>query len=301
MDSTRHQSEPGMHRAYAYREELAERIARAIPEDGAVEPLKGLHLNRYSIPTGPLYGVSKPSFCVIAQGSKELLLGDSRYRYDPAHYLLATVELPVVGQVLEASAERPYLSLRLELDPALVGSVMVEAGHLSSGNRGAAQPLIDPHAERSGEEHGDPGHLFQPLAHPLLQPLQRPGAVRFQDDQDVRKHVRHRILGALGAARAAHDLLHLGEPAQDVLHLVVAAVHLVQRGLRRQERLEQQRSLVEPGHEVRADPQGEQQGGESDREGQQTDHPRMPHAEIEHWGIDGFDPADQRYVLLAAR
>jgi AraC-like DNA-binding protein len=132
MDSTDHQgSEPGTHRAYAHREELAERIARAIPEDGAVEPLKGLHLNRSSIPTEPLHGVTKPSFCVIAQGSKEVLLGDSRYRYDPAHYLLATVELPVVGQVLEASAERPYLSLRLELDSALVGSVMVEAGHLS--------------------------------------------------------------------------------------------------------------------------------------------------------------------------
>ncbi|HEV7509314.1 MAG TPA: AraC family transcriptional regulator [Thermoanaerobaculia bacterium] len=132
MDSISHQgSEPGTHRAYTYREELVERIARAIPEDGAVEPLKGLHLNRSSTPTEPLHGVTKPSFCVIAQGSKEVLLGDSRYRYDPAHYLLATVELPVVGQVLEASAERPYLSLRLELDPALVGSVMVEAGHLS--------------------------------------------------------------------------------------------------------------------------------------------------------------------------
>jgi AraC-like DNA-binding protein len=130
-----------MHQAYAYREELAVRIARAIPEDGAVEPLQGLHLNRSSTPTEPLHGVSKPSFCVIAQGSKEVLLGDSRYRYDPAHYLLATVELPVVGQVIEASAERPYLSLRLELDPALVGSVMVEAGHLSSRDRGDVRAL----------------------------------------------------------------------------------------------------------------------------------------------------------------
>src|SRR5688572_2017529 len=93
------------------REELAERIARAIPEDGGVEPLAGLHLFRFSTPTEPLHGVSRPSFCVIAQGSKEVLLGDSVYRYDPASYLLATVELPVVGQVIEASAQRPYLSL----------------------------------------------------------------------------------------------------------------------------------------------------------------------------------------------
>src|SRR4051794_15910467 len=142
MDATRHQgSERGTHRAYACQEELAERIARALPKDGAVEPLKGLLLNRSSIPTEPLHGVSKPSFCVIAQGSKQVMLGDSLYRYDPAHYLLATVELPVVGQVVEASAERPYLSLRLDLDPALVGSVMVEAAHLSSRDRGDVRAL----------------------------------------------------------------------------------------------------------------------------------------------------------------
>lgn len=124
----------GTPRAHAYRDELAERIAQAIRQDGEVEPLAGLHLFRCSTPSEPLYGVSKPCICVIAQGSKVVLLGDSRYRYDPAHYLLATVELPIVGQVIEASHERPYLSLRLDLDPALVGSVLVEAGHLSSRN-----------------------------------------------------------------------------------------------------------------------------------------------------------------------
>src|SRR6266852_9755157 len=137
MDLTCHRgSERETDRAHAYREELAERIAQAIREDGTVEPLKGLHLNRSSTQTAPLHGVSQPSFCVIAQGSKEVLLGDSRYRYDAAHYLLATIELPVVTRVIEASAERPYLSLRLELDPALVGSVMVEASRLSARNGG---------------------------------------------------------------------------------------------------------------------------------------------------------------------
>jgi AraC-like DNA-binding protein len=76
--------------------------------------------------------VLKPSLCVIAQGSKEVLLGDSRYRYDPSHYLLATIELPRVSQVLEASPERPYLSLRLELAPTLVSSVMEEMGYSPS-------------------------------------------------------------------------------------------------------------------------------------------------------------------------
>ena len=116
----------------AHREELVERIERAVREDGTVQTLQGLYLSRSSLPLKPLHSVLKPSVCVIAQGSKEVLLGDSRYRYDPSHYLLATVELPRVSQVLEASKERPYLSLRLDLDPTLVSSVMVEAGHASS-------------------------------------------------------------------------------------------------------------------------------------------------------------------------
>src|SRR6266581_6004830 len=116
-------------RMQANREELVERIARAMREDGTAQPLPGLHLNRLSSPRAPIYGVMEPSVAVIAQGSKEVLLGDSRYRYGPSQYLLATVELPTIRRVLEASKERPYLSLRLELAPTLVGEVMVEAGH----------------------------------------------------------------------------------------------------------------------------------------------------------------------------
>ena len=112
-------------------EELVERIARAMRVDGTIQPLPGLYLSRSSLPLKPLHSVLEPSLCVIAQGSKEVLLGESRYRYDTSHYLLATVELPRVSQVLEASPERPYLSLRLELTPALVSSVMVEAGYTS--------------------------------------------------------------------------------------------------------------------------------------------------------------------------
>ena len=135
MDSmTPHQVEREAHKAQAHRDELVELIARAVREDGTVEPLKGLHLHRSSSPKEPLHSVSDPAFCVIAQGSKEVFLGDERYQYDPSHYLLVTAELPLVGHVLEASKNRPYLSLRLELDPTLVGSVMVEAGDVAPQN-----------------------------------------------------------------------------------------------------------------------------------------------------------------------
>lgn len=115
--------------AQASRDELVERIARAIRDDGTVDPLPGVRLRRASSPMELGPGVSYPSFCVIAQGSKEILLGDYRYRYDPAQYLIATIELPIASWIIEASKERPYLGLIVKLDCTLVGSVMVEAGH----------------------------------------------------------------------------------------------------------------------------------------------------------------------------
>lgn len=116
----------------AYREEMVERVGRAIRIDGSVQPLPGLHLYRHSVPLERVYSVVDPSVCVVAQGSKEFLLGESRYRYDSFHYLLVTVDLPSIGQVLEASKERPFLSLRLSLDPVMVSSILLDAGHAPS-------------------------------------------------------------------------------------------------------------------------------------------------------------------------
>lgn len=119
-------------RAQANRDELTERIARAIRHDGTIKPLKGLHFYRSASPSECFHSVSIPAFCVIAQGSKEVLLGSDRYQYDPMHYLLGTVELPIASRILEATQEKPYLGLRFDLDPTLVGSVMVEAGYPSA-------------------------------------------------------------------------------------------------------------------------------------------------------------------------
>jgi AraC-like DNA-binding protein len=128
-------------RAQESREELVDRIARAIRTDGTVEPLPGLRFRRVSAPTELGHGASSPSFCITAQGSKEVVLGEKRYRYDPSHYLIATATLPVASRIVEASPERPFLNLVLRLDPALVGSVMVEAGYPASRSQSAVTAI----------------------------------------------------------------------------------------------------------------------------------------------------------------
>jgi hypothetical protein len=65
------QKERDTQREQCNREELVECMARDIPEDGKIEPLKGLYFSRSSITTETVYGAAEPSLCVIAQGSKE--------------------------------------------------------------------------------------------------------------------------------------------------------------------------------------------------------------------------------------
>ena len=125
----RRRAEPEALRAWTSRAELAAMIAQFVPEDGPTEMPAGVMLRRASAPTEMGHGLSYPSFCVIAQGSKEILLGESRYRYDPAHYLITSAALPIATRVIEASQERPYLAFVLRLDPTIVGSVLAEAAH----------------------------------------------------------------------------------------------------------------------------------------------------------------------------
>jgi AraC-like DNA-binding protein len=115
-------------REAANRQELIDRLSRAIPVDGVDEHTEGVKLARASRPTERTHAVSKPSLCVVAQGAKEVLLGESRYRYDGVNYLVTTLGVPLSGRIIEASPDRPYLSLRMDLDPTLVSSVMVESG-----------------------------------------------------------------------------------------------------------------------------------------------------------------------------
>ena len=130
------------------RQELAEAIRGVVHRDGLVEVQPGLTLYRVSAPTEPVYGVSESCFCVIAQGAKHVMLGEDRFRYDPNNYLISTVGLPTVHQIDVATPQKPYLGMRLVLDPAVVTSTMVESGvvqrHSDSSVKAIAVSKLDP-------------------------------------------------------------------------------------------------------------------------------------------------------------
>ena len=56
------------------------------------------------------------------------MLAGEAILYDPLHYLVISVTMPTVGQILEASPEKPYLCMRLNIDPREIGGLMLEPG-----------------------------------------------------------------------------------------------------------------------------------------------------------------------------
>jgi AraC-like DNA-binding protein len=105
---------------------LTEILSRHAPADGTFPcPLPGVSLLRSSTPTMPMPVVYEPTLCIVAQGRKRAVLGATAFIYDPASYLIASVDLPVMGSVIEASAERPYLCLRLDLDTTALGELAI--------------------------------------------------------------------------------------------------------------------------------------------------------------------------------
>lgn len=113
----------------AQQAELADRIARITPGDGVHRcGVPGVAMIRFSSPSQPLPAVYEPSLCVVVQGRKQAQLADETYTYDPLHYLVVSMTLPVLGQVIEATPERPYLCLRIDMNPGLCNELTLQLG-----------------------------------------------------------------------------------------------------------------------------------------------------------------------------
>lgn len=104
---------------------LAQLIMRHAPETGMCgTPVRRLSLIRTNEPSAPVPAVYEASVCLIAQGSKRVSLGEQSVVYDASRYLLVSVDLPLVGHVLEASPDMPYLCCKIDLDLVVLADLL---------------------------------------------------------------------------------------------------------------------------------------------------------------------------------
>lgn len=129
--------------------ELIELVREFAPADGVhATPIAGLQLLRLAQPGAPLPALYEPGLVLVVQGRKVATLGTQRLVYDPLHCLVVGVTMLPVAQVIEASPERPYLCMRLQVDAREIGALVLE----SAGARPAAAPVSGLQVARTSPE-----------------------------------------------------------------------------------------------------------------------------------------------------
>ena len=107
---------------------LAKLIDRQTGKENTVETaIASLTLYRFETPTEPTSYLLESSICLIAQGVKRVMLGEEIFIYNPSTYLISSVGLPVVAQIIEADSKTPYLGLTLGLDKREISQLMVDS------------------------------------------------------------------------------------------------------------------------------------------------------------------------------
>ncbi|BDU73195.1 AraC family transcriptional regulator [Mesoterricola silvestris] len=104
---------------------LARLVEAHAPYDGTFElRLPGVHVTKVSRAQKDMHHVvACPSLCLVAQGAKRIMLGKEIYEYDASRMLVYSLDVPVTAQVTGASLDRPYLGLRLDIDPARIAEL----------------------------------------------------------------------------------------------------------------------------------------------------------------------------------
>lgn len=221
--------------------ELAELIARHATRDG-VQPtaVPSLHLYRSFARSEPVHTVYKPSFCLVAQGGKVVTLGTEVLRYDPAHFLLVSVSLPVTAQLLEASPERPHLALHVDLDLALIAALVTELASTEGATLGSGtnvqaglsvsvlEPPLRDAVVRLVRLLDTPEHI--PVLAPLITRellyllLSGPQGAKLRE-MALTTGPTHRIVSAIERLERAYDQPLKVEELADEVHMSVSGFH----------------------------------------------------------------------------
>lgn len=124
-------------------DELVESCLRSARQEG-MRPttVPALQIVRSDHVLPRVHSVQRPSLCFLVQGAKEVTVGGEVFRYTSTEFLFSSVDLPMTGEIVEASPRKPYLCLVLEIDPSLVFELASASGGLRPSHSGLAKKAI---------------------------------------------------------------------------------------------------------------------------------------------------------------
>ena len=102
-------------------------LAKLCPRDGShATAIPGFYLTRSSTAEAPRNSLTQAVMCVVAQGAKSVVMNGKHYIYDSSRYLLVSMDLPLVGQIEEATPARPFLGCSMVLDFEEIAGLLME-------------------------------------------------------------------------------------------------------------------------------------------------------------------------------
>jgi len=172
------------------RAELALKVARFIGSaENLTTTIPRVSLHRRNAPTAPCPATYEPGVTVIVQGRKQVEFGQRTLTYDPARYLLTSVDLPIISRVVEASERVPCLALVMKLDMSIVREFLGrEEFH-----------LVDPPAVNTGMSVGETTVEFLSACCRLVDLLDAPQDIPFLGGLIEREIVYRILCGPEGA------------------------------------------------------------------------------------------------------
>lgn len=84
--------------------------------------------------TQELHMLHKPAICLVLQGKKRVIVGQEIFEYEQCKYLAISFDLPITGQVIDASKEKPYLCLKLDIDISALSELVIELDEIKKSN-----------------------------------------------------------------------------------------------------------------------------------------------------------------------
>ena len=125
MKAAKKAAAPTSNELAGLRTELARIIAdRTHSEGDRATEIPGLRLYRRSEPSPCVSAAYQPSLVVFAQGQKRINVGKTTHICDGSNFLLTSVDLPVVSQVVRATKDQPILGLILNLEMPMVREIL---------------------------------------------------------------------------------------------------------------------------------------------------------------------------------
>ena len=142
----------------------------------ALTPVPGLRMMSVEEPAGDLHSVYRPLVCFVMQGAKRMTVGKEERVFREGQSVIVAADMPVVGRIVEATREAPYLAIAVELEMALLREVAAQIGDTRMSRSSRMQTLFADDTE--GAMLDCVSRLMQLLDRPNAAPILRPGIMR---------------------------------------------------------------------------------------------------------------------------